>query len=82
MVKKKHPKKYQYIVKAGKSLKNAIFTLYSLVWKKEVMPEKWMDSTFVQLSKDSGRVSDLNSVCHIHVKDSIPWSQVLGRTPN
>ena len=38
-VAKKHKDKYQFILKAGKSLLDALFRLYQLVWKSENIPE-------------------------------------------
>ena len=68
----KHKDKYQYILRAGNSLLNAIFSLYSLVWKKEDIPESWSDSLLVQLPKSKAKEYDLNGLRHIHLKEDLP----------
>ena len=54
----KHPDKYKYILKAGHSLMNALFSLFAMIWKTEVIPDSWMDSELIQLWKGRGLKSD------------------------
>ena len=37
--------KYQFILNAGNSLKNALFHLYRTVWEEEVIPQGWTRRT-------------------------------------
>ena len=67
-VKKKNPTKYPFILKAGSSLRNAIFSLCKSVWKKEILPEAWKKTDIVQLYKGKGKETDLNNYRNIHTK--------------
>ena len=60
----KHKDKYKFILKAGTSLLNAIFDLFTVVWKREEIPDKWCESLLVQLSKGKGY--QLDDLRHIH----------------
>ena len=62
--------KYDFILKAGDSLFNALFKLFEVVWKKEKIPESWRETTIVQIFKGRGLRSDLENIRHIHTKDS------------
>ena len=53
-VSRKPGKKYSFITKAGRSLKEAIIFLFSEVWRTEKIPEGWKKSTLVQLYKGKG----------------------------
>ena len=52
IVSKKHSEKYKFILRAGNSLKNALFYLYSLIWKYEEIPDKWRESLLLQKLKN------------------------------
>ena len=67
-----HSEKYKFILKGGKSLMNAIYTLFSMVWKREQIPKSWSNSELIQLYKGKGSESDLNNIRHIHLKEEIP----------
>ena len=43
--------KLDFIMKAGNSLKSALFQLCKRVWDEEIIPESWHKSTLVQLYK-------------------------------
>ena len=72
MVAKKHPNKYKFLLKAGKSLLDAVYNLFSIVWKHEILPEGWSDSLLIQLYKGKGSKSNLDNIRHIHIKEEIP----------
>ena len=38
---KKDKKKYQFILRAGKSYQDLLFTLYSKIWDSETKPSSW-----------------------------------------
>ena len=61
--------KYKFIVRGGFSLKNALFTLFSIVWKTEQIPDNWYNSELVQLWKKRSSKSCLDMYRHIHLKD-------------
>ena len=50
-LKKKNGKKYEFIVKSGKSFKEALYNLFCLVWNTEEKPEQWRKTTIIQLYK-------------------------------
>ena len=51
---KKSSSKYNFIMKAGKGLKPALFNLCRTVWLSEKLPTSWCDSTLIQIYKGSG----------------------------
>ena len=63
---KKPGDKYDFFIKGGNSLKEALFNLCQIVWKTEEIPLKWHKSTLIQLSKRRGLVGDLDNIRHIH----------------
>ena len=63
---KKPGNKYDFIVKAGSSFRKALFTLMSIIWKTENLPEEWLESTIIQLKKWKRLENDLDDICHIH----------------
>ena len=71
-VSNKHKSRYQFILNAGKSLINALFFLYSTVWKKEVIPDTWHDSLLIQLPKGKPNLNNLDNIRHIHLKEIVP----------
>ena len=64
--------KYQYLLKAGASFKIAIFKLFQQVWKTETKPNKFKETTIIQLYKGKGDMDDLNNHRNIHMKDFLP----------
>ena len=70
-IKSKSGKKYEFYKNAGTSLKMAVFNLFRIIWKREKIPSKWMDSTLIQLSKDKKKVGELDSMRHIHDRKEI-----------
>ena len=77
-VSKKHGEKYKFILKAGHSLKNALFCFYSIVGKNEVIPDKWRESLLLQKFKKPNNNS-LENIRFLHIKDCIPklFSQIV-----
>ena len=69
---KKKGKKYDFITKSGKSIKEAVYNLYENVWDKEGIPSMWRNTTIIQLYKGKGPLEDLNSQRNIHTKLDIP----------
>ena len=69
LMRKKHGSKYDFIVKAGQSLKLALLNLYRIIWKTENLPQNWEDSTVTQIPKSKGLQKDLNMIRHIHDKN-------------
>ena len=69
MLKKKPGNKYDFTVKSGKSYQLALFNLFQLVWRYETIPEKWRETTLVQLFKGRGSFSVLDNMRHLHLKD-------------
>ena len=68
-LRKKPGNKYDFITKAGQSLQIALFKLFQLVWKREKIPDKWQESTVIQLPKGKLFQTDLNFIRHIHDRD-------------
>jgi len=71
VLKLKNPAKYPLVIKGGTALKKAIFNLCSKEWRTELIPEKWEETTLVQLYKGKGPRSNLNNMRHIHIKDDL-----------
>ena len=46
----KNPKKYNFILKAGQSVKNLIFNLFGNVWEKESEPNQWKKTQILSKS--------------------------------
>ena len=51
VIKKKRNSKYDFLIKSGKSLKEALFFLFKHVWNTEEKPEQWRKTTIIQLQK-------------------------------
>ena len=64
--------KYNFIMKAGESLKPALFNLCKITWRTERLPERWEKSTLIQLYKGRGGRGVLDNQRHIHMKDEYP----------
>ena len=71
MLMKKPGRKYNLIIKGGHSLHRALFDLFSSVWKHEIIPKEWQNSTLVQLPKTSSRVNSLDLMRFIHCKSQV-----------
>ena len=69
---KKGGRKYDDIMKGGKALHDALFRLYEEVWKQEKKPDKWKNTTIVQINKSNGKdKANLDNRRHIHTKEPI-----------
>ena len=60
--------KYSFIFGGGPSLKEALFKLYSLVWRTEECPTLWEKTSLLQLFKGSGSVELLGNYRNLHIK--------------
>ena len=64
--------KYDFILKGGNSLLEALFKLYETVWNQEKKPDSWRDTIILQIDKGKvGLKEDLNFKRHIHTKNEI-----------
>ena len=70
-LKKKNNKKYDFILKAGKSLKKALFRLFKYVWRTEDKPDQWRKTTIIQLHKKNSK-DNLENYRNIHTKVDVP----------
>ena len=70
-LKSKGGSKYNFILKAGKSLHDALFKLYEVVWNVERIPKTWKETVIVQLNKSESNKTDLNKKRHIHTKKDV-----------
>ena len=66
-VMKKH-NKYDFIIKSGISLKEALYKLYDMVWGSERIPSVWRITTIIQHYKGKGPLDDLNNQRNLHTK--------------
>ena len=66
---KKPGSKYDFITRAGTSLKLALFNLFRIIWEKEILPEGWLESTIIQLKKGKRFDNDLDDIRNIHDRD-------------
>ena len=48
---KKPGSKYNFITRAGTSLRMALFNIFRIVWKTKNLPEGWLESEIIQLKK-------------------------------
>ena len=69
---KKKGEKYEFILKSGPSLKNAIYKLFVSVWKTERKPEEWRKTSIIQIPKGKTESGNLNNMRNIHLKEPIP----------
>ena len=69
MLKKKPGNKYDFTINAGRSYHLALYNLFQLVWRYEIIPEKWRQTTLVQLFKGRGSFNDLDFMRHLHLKN-------------
>ena len=56
-------------MKAGDSLKPALYNLCSIAWRSEKLPTGWSTSSLVQLYKGSGQQNELRNYRFINMKD-------------
>ena len=61
--------KYEFIFKAGNSLKEALFNVCQSAWRTEQLPKSWSKSTLIQLYKGSGSKHELKNHRFIHIKN-------------
>ena len=66
---KKPGHKYDFILKAGESLKSAILKLFETAWITEEFPTSWQESTVTQVYKGKGKQSDLVNLRNLHSRD-------------
>ena len=59
-LKEKGGSKYNFILKGGKSLHDALYKLYKVVWNHERIPESWKETIIIQLNKTKSDKTDLN----------------------
>ena len=52
---------YDFLIKAGSSLKPALKNLCKIAWETESLPESWSQSTLVQIYKGNGAINDLKN---------------------
>ena len=71
-VAKKGGKKYDFILKGGTSLHNALNKLFKVVWEEEKLPDSWRETMIVQIYKGRGLKSDLSNIRHIHTRSQAP----------
>ena len=71
ILKKRNNKKYDFIMKAGGSLKKSLLALFKYVWTTEDKPEQWRRTTLIQLHKKNSK-DDLGNYRNIHTKMDIP----------
>ena len=69
---KNKKRKYEFILRGGYSLKNALYHLFKKVWETENIPEGWNKTTLLQLAKASGDSCDQDNTRFIHLIDQIP----------
>ena len=74
---KKPGNKYEFITKAGYSLKAALFNLCKTIWRSEKIPDNWQESNVIQMWKGHGPQSNLDNIRHLHVRDQL--SKVFGQ---
>ena len=65
---RKKGNKYQFLMKAGYDLKNALFCILNSVWKSEEIPTSWKKTNLIQLSKGKKDFTDLSGMRYIHIK--------------
>ena len=46
---KKNKEKYQFVLRGGKDLHDAVFKLFEQVWITEKKPEQWRKTSIIQL---------------------------------
>ena len=64
-------KKYEFLVKAGYDMKNALFLLFKKVWEEEKILKRWTKTTLLQLYKMKGNFQELKNQRNIHLKEDL-----------
>ena len=67
-LKSKRGNKYDFIIKGGSALKEALFKLYKTVWDSEKLPPEWRKTTIIQLQKSNGDPSEFDLKRNLHIK--------------
>ena len=73
----KHSDKYNFILKGGSALMEALYAIFFFVWKTEQIPKVWHESQLVQLWKGKGNICDLQANRFIHTKSEV--SKLFGQ---
>ena len=71
-LKKNNNQKYDFVLKAGEELKQALNKLFKPVWTQEKKPEQWRLTNIIQIYKGRGPKNELSNHRNIHTKDQIP----------
>jgi hypothetical protein len=71
ILKKKNNKKYEFLLRAGSSLKKCLVDLFRYIWTTEDKPEQWRRTTLIQLHKKNSK-DVLDHYRNIHTKVDIP----------
>ena len=72
LLRKKSGGKYDFIVKSGQSLKDALYNLFKVIWELEKKPDTWRDTVLIQLYKGVGPRDSVDMYRNIHTKLEIP----------
>ena len=64
--------KYEFILNAGYSLKNALFHLLMIVWEEDIIQEDWNEATLLQLFKGKGDFFEPGNQRNSYIKENIP----------
>ena len=75
-IKSKNAKKYEFILKGGKSLIDSLYFLCQSVWSSEEIPDNWKKTKIIQIYKSKGSLNDLSNYRNIHTK--VENRKVLG----
>ena len=72
VIKKKRKNCYDFITKAGLGFIEAVFDLFSRIWKEERSPSEWEYATLIQIYKGKGLKEMLENNRFIHTKEWMP----------
>ena len=67
-LKKKAPEKYNYLLKAGDSMKRVVFKIFKHIYDTEERPDEWLNTRIIQIYKGKGDSADFNNHRNIHTK--------------
>ena len=70
-LKQKSPK-YDFILRSGNSLKEALYHLFENVWTNENEPTQWRNTNIIQIYKGKGSKDDPGNQRNIHTKLDVP----------
>ena len=65
-------KRRDFITKAGLGFIEAVFDLFSRIWKEETTPSEWEYTTLIQIYKGKGLKEMLENNRFIHTKEWMP----------